>query len=73
MTEEYKAHEMNPNDLTELLVEADCVHFRKAEEREGQKFSKQQVLEEWQHRGVRGSNPTEKKLIDKMLKKYNWR
>lgn len=67
--ETYKAHELHPDELTEILIENDSLRYTN----QNPGMSREQFIKECKHRGISPNIPIERKLIDKMIKKYKFR
>jgi len=65
----YKAHELHPDELTEILIENDSLRYANQE----QGISKRQFIAECKHRGINSNIPIERKLIEKMINKYKFK
>ena len=68
MNEEYKAKELTPDEVTEFLIEEDAKGYRQ----ENPALNKEDFERKCRNRGIHKDNPVEKKLMDKMFKKYGF-
>ena len=69
MEKTYKAHELHPDEVTELLMENDCLRYKT----ENEQMTKEQFIEECKYRGISLDIPIERKLIVKMIKEHKFR